>query len=183
MISIKLSPTSRITSITKLPQHIIFCWKENREKQEEITFSSKLWETKKEIFTALATWTTSLLIRFKRSKLQAKLWCTRRWEVALKSTKSLNQKLALYRPKKDSGQSSILQLRSTWSKWTKFRRKEPNQLHKLDLLIWCQTLSKMVWISMPWLTVPLQILWFTKTIKILEELKVSLQLKELMECK
>lgn len=183
MIWIKLSHIFRTTSIIRSLQHTTYYWRGNREKLVETTFSSRWWETRREIFTALVIWTISLSTLSRKYRLQAKSWCTLPWEVGLKWIKCLNPKLVLYRLKKDLEPNWIQPPKNTWIKWIKFKRKEQNQLPKLDLLIWCQTLSKMVWISMLWLIVLSQILSFIKTIRILGALRVSLQHRESTECK
>ena len=148
------------------------------------TSLSKLWGTKREIYTALATLITSHLIACRRSKHQVKLWCILPWEVDLRSIRSPNLKLAHCKHKKALAQSLILLLKSIWSRWTKYKRREPNLQLKRDLRTWCRTLRIITWISMQWLIVLLLIPWSIRTTnKISEAHKANHLLKESMECK
>jgi len=149
-----------------------------------IVSSSKLWEIKREISTVLVTWITSPWIVSKRFKLQERSWCIQLWEVDLKWTKYLNLKLALSKHKKDLAQSWTQLPRSTWNKWTKSKKREPNLQLRRDLQTWCLTSRTTTWTNMQWLIAHLLILWSIRIIKlILEVLKVNHQHKESTECK
>jgi hypothetical protein len=76
-------------------------------------------------------------------------------------------------------QSWTQQLKSTWSKWTKYRKREQNLLLRLDLLIWCLISKTTIWTNMLWQIVLSLIHSSTKTTnKTSEALKVNHLLKE-----
>jgi len=149
-----------------------------------ITSLSRLWETKREISTVQATWITSHWTAFRRFRHQGKSWCIQPWEVDLRSIKYPNLKLDHYKPRKALAQSWIQQLKNTWNKWIKFKRREQNRQHRQDSQIWWVTSRIITWISMQWLIVLLLIHWSIRiTNRTSEALKVNLPLKEWMECK
>ena len=147
-------------------------------------FLSKLWEIRKGISIVPATSTICPSIVCKRFRRLAKLWCTQPWEVASKSIRfqSLRRDHCKPKLKKVLITSWIQQLKSILSKWTRFKRREPNPLLRQGWQIWCQTSSRMEWTNTRWQTVlwQLKIMQFSKT---LEEHRVSRLLKGSMECK
>ena len=149
-----------------------------------IVSSSKLWGIKREISTVQATWITSHWIVSKRFKHQERSWCIQPWEVDLRWTKYQNLKLAHSKHKKVLAQSWTQLPKSTWSKWTKSKKREPNLLLRRDLQTWCLTSRTTTWTNMQWLTAHLLTLWSIRLIKQTSEVpKVNLQHRELTECK
>ena len=145
---------------------------------------SKLWEIRKGISTVPAISTICPSIVYKRFRRLAKSWCTRPWEAASKSIRFQSRRRDHCKPKlkKVLITSWIQQLKSILSKWTRFKRREPNPLLRQDWQTWCQTSNKMEWTNIRWRTVLWQ-LKLMRSSKTLEVHRVSRPLKGSMECK
>ena len=182
VILIKQLPISKTISIIKLPRLIISCLKRSREKQEETTSSSKLWETKSVTYIVPVISITLRWTLFRKFRLQARSWCIRLWEVGLKSTMCPNQRGDHCKLKKDLELNWILQLRNILSRWTRSKRREQNLQRKLDWLIWCPISNRMEWIRTGWPVHHLQI-HLCNRIHNLEELRANHQPIECRECK
>jgi len=144
-----------------------------------MAFSSRWWEIKREICIVQATLITSHSIVYRKFKLPARSWCIQPWVAASRSIKCPNQKPGLSKHRRALDPSSTQRPRNTWSKWTKYRKREPNRLLRLDLQIWCLISRTTTWTNMPWPTALSLILWSTRTNnRTSEELKVNLPLRE-----
>ena len=138
VIWIKRLLISRITNIIKSLQHITFFLRRSNAKLVATTSLSKWWVTRREISTAQATLIIWLSIVSKRCTHLARPSCTRLWVAVSRLMESARVRQELFKPRKDLTRW-IQRQRSTWNRWTRYRKRELNQQLRPGWQTWCQT--------------------------------------------